>query len=455
MDLDDVPDWFFRQVLKGNRNATDDDIIKAYLEQQATSSSRFPVTASTVLDKAFKVPFQQDVNYLAKLDQQIHAVANGGNEFYNYLAIVQSSGYGKTRAALELAKTHPLIYICLRKEGSTGYPPATPQRKNWQENLLNNLQTQHEFWNSVSQNRDNNKCLRSVNEKIILYFDEASALLGTGSQEKNQAFRAIRRALWECKHVAIGIFTDTNSSVANLVPSKEHDPSTRDTNRDLHKPFIYINIATMDCLHNSIPHLEKINPAYDIVRFGRPLWGSQWSGQTAETDQGRFDEILHLAKSKLTGGVLKWSEIQEDTIRQRVALALLACTAALYVSPTSSVAPELVKSHMATLVAVDDECERHLITYPSEPLLPEASMELLSEKGVEIVVLKELEAVYKSGGILNAGDQGELAVKLLLLGAWRCLICSERHTNKRVLFSARQPVMAFLHELLNPDGLSR
>jgi hypothetical protein len=211
----------------------------------------------------------------------------------------------------------------------------------------------------------------------------------------------------------------------------------------------------LDC-SNSIPHLEKINPTYDIVRFGRPLWGSQWSGQTAETDQeDRFDEILRLAKSKLTGGALKWSEIQEDTIKRRVALALLACTAALYVSPTSSVAPELVKSHMATLVAVDDERERHLITYPSEPLLPEASMELLSEKGVEIVVLKELDAAYKSGGILDAGDQGELAVKLLLLGAWRRLICTERRTNKGILFSARRPVMSFLRELFDSEGLSK
>jgi hypothetical protein len=144
---------------------------------------------------------------------------------------------------------------------------------------------------------------------------------------------------------------------------------------------------------NSIPILEKINPAYDIVWFGRPLWGSQWLGQTETDQEGRFGEILCLAKSKLTitGGALKWSEIQDDIIKWRVALALLACTAALCVSPTSSVAPKLVKPHMATLVAVDDECEWHLITYPSEPLLPEASMELLSEKGVEIVVLKELQ----------------------------------------------------------------
>src|SRR5438105_2844808 len=67
-------------------------------------TQRLTVTFSSslqVLDKAFRVPFQQDVDYLAKLNQQIDVVANGGIEFYNYLAIVQSSGYGKTRAVLE------------------------------------------------------------------------------------------------------------------------------------------------------------------------------------------------------------------------------------------------------------------------------------------------------------------------------------------------------------------
>ncbi|CAG8469344.1 12541_t:CDS:2 [Funneliformis mosseae] len=71
---------------------------------------------------------------------------------------------------------------------------------------------------------------------------------------------------------------------------------------------------------------------------------------------------------------------------------------------------------MAMLVAVDDEREQHLITYPSEPLLPEALMELLLEKGVKIVVLKELEAVYKSEDIFNivcAEDETELLYKIL------------------------------------------
>ena len=42
---------------------------------------------------------------------------------------------------------------------------------------------------------------------------------------KNQAFRAIRRALLQCKDYVTGLLTDTNSSVANLAPQLEHDPS--------------------------------------------------------------------------------------------------------------------------------------------------------------------------------------------------------------------------------------
>jgi len=43
------------------------------------------------------------------------------------LTIVQSSGYGKTRAGCELAAEFPFVYVCFRESGSTGYPPATPK----------------------------------------------------------------------------------------------------------------------------------------------------------------------------------------------------------------------------------------------------------------------------------------------------------------------------------------
>lgn len=93
-------------------------------------------------------------------------------------------------------------------------------------------------------------------EKIILFIDEASALLCMNLSpiseqmqflsrsifmllthlvakkkdqvdvtKKNQAFRAVRRALFKYKAYVTGLLTDTNSSVANLAPQLEHDPS--------------------------------------------------------------------------------------------------------------------------------------------------------------------------------------------------------------------------------------
>ena len=43
--------------------------------------------------------------------------------------------------------------------------------------------------------------------------------------KNNQAFRAVQRALFACKSYVTGLLTDTNSSVANLAPQLEHDPS--------------------------------------------------------------------------------------------------------------------------------------------------------------------------------------------------------------------------------------
>lgn len=47
----------------------------------------------------------------------------------------------------------------------------------------------------------------------------------TADGEHNKAFRAVRRALMTCKPCITGILTDTNSSVAELAPRKEHDIS--------------------------------------------------------------------------------------------------------------------------------------------------------------------------------------------------------------------------------------
>lgn len=87
----------------------------------------------TEVKKAFNVSFRDEVGYLSALAKRIDEIANSSD--YNYLTIIQSSGYGKTRAGCELAANYPLVYICFRQGGSSGYPPATPKSKTMLESL--------------------------------------------------------------------------------------------------------------------------------------------------------------------------------------------------------------------------------------------------------------------------------------------------------------------------------
>lgn len=48
-----------------------------------------------------------------------------GQQYAPSCAIVQSSGSGKSRLMVEIAKTTPTLYICCRASGDSGYPPRT------------------------------------------------------------------------------------------------------------------------------------------------------------------------------------------------------------------------------------------------------------------------------------------------------------------------------------------
>ncbi|CAG8465118.1 178_t:CDS:10 [Funneliformis mosseae] len=432
----------------------------------------------TVWDNAFKIEFHEPAKFLTGLIDRLKEVASDSVS-YNYLAVVQSSGYGKTRSICELSsKGIPLIYVCFRSKGSTGYPPATPMSdimlkelkaaedintahaaagqwirammKTYYEmdlfskpaGLLSKKESEAAFWNKVSDSKKwivENKIsgekfgLSTSKQKIHIFFDEASSLFNkdkTNYGETNIPFRAVRRALRDNRLYVVGILTDTNSSVVNLAPWKEMGPSARDYNLETHKPFIYI--ATTDCLRNvnGIPQIEH-SEGYDIIRFGRPLWSSYWLAAPDDTD--KFDSAVRLAIHKLLGGASAWSQIEDYRLKRTAALALRAS--------------DLVKAHMGTLVAIDKERKRLLVTYPFEPVLSEAALEVLSEENSEVEILRELDGAFQSGGILEAGCQGELVARLLVLSAWRRLICHKR-CEVRVSFSIRQPVLDFLDELI-------
>ena len=100
-------------------------------------TNRILSIVSLVWDNAFKIEFQEPANFLTGLTDCLKEVASDSVS-YNYLAVVQSSGYGKTRSICELgSKGVSLIYVCFRSKISTGYPPATPMS----DVILNELMT--------------------------------------------------------------------------------------------------------------------------------------------------------------------------------------------------------------------------------------------------------------------------------------------------------------------------
>ncbi|CAJ0865207.1 15258_t:CDS:10 [Entrophospora sp. SA101] len=334
------------------------DKLEKILQDQMINNIKTP-TKSLLDNKLKQMP--DHANYMSFLENQLSKVSNSSENYYNYLPVVQSSGYG-----------------------STGYPPATPKSDVMLKEKLKKQQMKLEVFKIID------KC-------------------------------SIHRALYFFSKYAYGILTDTNSSVANLAPSKDKDSSARKYDCNIHKPFIYI--VTQDCLSgiDQIPHDEDIS-AHDIIQFGRPLWASNWVASKHSNNQFKFRDVINLAKAKLLGSTSSWDR-------------------------ESSIAPELFREHMATLIAIDKDYKNYIITYPSEPILSEASLELISEGNIWKEVLQELDFTFRSGGILDAGSQGELAVRLLLLNAWHHLVLSKKSINSKVAFSSRFPVIDFLQEL--------
>ncbi|CAI2201502.1 3912_t:CDS:2, partial [Funneliformis geosporum] len=115
-----------------------------------------------------------------------------------------------------------------------------------------------------------------------------------------------------------------------------------------------------------------------------PLWASNWIASKHSDNQFKFRDIINLAKTKLLGSTFSWDK-------------------------ASSITPELIRAHMVTLIAIDKDYENYIITYPSELILSEASLELMSEGNIWKEVLQELDFTFRSDGILDAGSQNELA----------------------------------------------
>ncbi|KAE8991966.1 hypothetical protein PR002_g20694 [Phytophthora rubi] len=220
-----------------------------------------------------------------------------------YLAITQSSGFGKSRILSQLARKleiEPktdmrLLYICARDvPGSTGFPVATPELFKFifgsksASGIAGQLRRAFDYacahwgsvqkeWNDVfdEKGKDADVQLKSklkglkkqkteptatmtpAEPVLVLAIDEARSLLKKMDEYGVNYFRLLRRALTQVnaeirtevgkKAVIFAVLVDTNSQIHDFVPPLAMDASSRmselDTKR-LFPPFVLTH--TMD-----------------------------------------------------------------------------------------------------------------------------------------------------------------------------------------------------------------
>ncbi|TMW59319.1 hypothetical protein Poli38472_004388 [Pythium oligandrum] len=215
--------------------------------------------------------------YISQCWQQYCSKLMG--QAYPYIAIVQSSGFGKSRLVRELAvltngeadASMRVLYVCLRRGFSSGYPFRTSHWRNYlfppadgdDETLQNTLseglctvfQNAVSDWANVgkecfqhfenaqagvttlaklrcdagSVKHTQQPCLKSESKRIlVLVLDEARWLLQTNEDDETGWFRRFRRAL-NLANAEIrgrygndaGIFAiliDTNSKISDFTP---------------------------------------------------------------------------------------------------------------------------------------------------------------------------------------------------------------------------------------------
>lgn len=426
-------------------------------------------------------------NFLVYLNCKHKTWRGNTNHYVPYSTIFQSSGYGKSRLIKEVAKQIPTIYLCLRGPTSTGYPPRTSAGADLFERVLNDLkegeewrfifvlqaiiqcfneeltkcdgnaktlwnnqmdasfcervwteiQKKSENWREISKSEVNisehfiNKDNSSDDVCLLFCIDEARALI-LPKRYNISPFRLFRRALRKVKWN--GFFTlllDTLSRISNFAPPKSLDPSHRDIeDLSLELFYPYFRLTTMDVFNSDNFDDERMN----LAKYGRPLYMSYL--QSCLNDPQAINNLMNLLKRKLLGGAHNFENSQKDI----TSLAILSSVIGLDMSPQSQLASELVASHMATCLAVSKDRERLIVIYPSEPLLSEAALELISPSTLP-QILKQFNILLKKG-LVEPGPRGEIVARIILILVTHRL--REQNTESSVA--------KFLRELYNDSS---
>eukprot|EP01119_Soliformovum_irregulare_P025768 TRINITY_DN962_c0_g1_i2.p1 TRINITY_DN962_c0_g1~~TRINITY_DN962_c0_g1_i2.p1 ORF type:complete len:800 (-),score=95.97 TRINITY_DN962_c0_g1_i2:1265-3664(-) len=380
--------------------------------------------------------------------------------FGPYVALLQSSGYGKSQLIRQLGKQFHVVYVSLAAQKSSAFPPrsleticaalmlpsndvimieaqqlrlvvaylqilkqSSEEPAQWYEKNQEHMQEASEQIQKL-QSRTTKQLYDDVcdiwqtfpeNMTVIFAVDEARSLLVSLNGQDNY-FRIWRRTLArlsyhnqsQCRRL-FSLVTDTSSQISNFTSPNERDPSYRTrTTKNLINFQPFIQLTTVDLFVSAD---ENNLPAEKALRLGRPLWNSLY--------KSGLSELIETAGIKLRCGQ-EWKYLAGEDI-ENAHIALLGSRFALEVAPKSKIASSLVANNMATLLFVSETRESIYATYISEPVLAEAAAKEMEDVERRVASLNHLIRSIFIGDI-NAGAVGELTARLLLQSAYdRCI----------------------------------
>jgi hypothetical protein len=160
-------------------------------------------------------------------------------------------------------------------------------------------------------------------------------------------------------------------------------------------------------------------------------------------------KLLSISDSNLHREPFKFDDCLPLTSEKLIKLiAVLAPRLALTIGPYTSVASELIASHLAVLTSTDNK--RHFLrtVYPSEPILAEVSAQLTHKYGWANPLKALLHYVH--GQIVEAGFRGELLTKIVCLMAMDKALSGLAVPENQWRFSRPITVSKFLDHLIVP-----
>ncbi|KAF9234793.1 hypothetical protein BU15DRAFT_65422 [Melanogaster broomeanus] len=224
------------------------------------------------------------------------------------------------------------------------------------------------------------------------------------------------------------VFGSTNSTVARFASPQPDFGSARVSVKELlvFPPFSQLGWDQFACRLKDIRATDVAKLSH-IIAFGRPLWKSL----KLVYECGGLDpiqEIQNLARHKLCGA----STYDPGTTNQ--SLAVLGQRFALDIGFGHSEAIEhvesLVASHLRVCITVTEDRTWSFTTYPSEPYLSCVAANILHEKSeVRDETLKVLMKTVNNG-MIDMGQSGELASRMLWLLAKDLLVRTYHSLDK-------------------------